>query len=161
VILLDLGLPDSQGLDTLARTYDQVRDVPIVLLTGLDDKTLAMQAMRAGAQDYLVKGQIDSNLLARTIRYAIERKQSEEALRKSEERFRDIVHSMADCVWEFDENGVYTYCSHNVEDILGYSPGEIIGRTPFDLMPQDEAKRIAEIFYKIARKNESIKNLEN
>jgi len=80
VILLDLGLPDSQGLDTLARTYDQVRDVPIVLLTGLDDKTLAMQAMRAGAQDYLVKGQIDGNLLARTIRYAIERKQAQEAL---------------------------------------------------------------------------------
>jgi DNA-binding response OmpR family regulator len=71
VILLDLGLPDSQGLDTFARIYEQTRDVPIVVLTGLDDETLAIQAMRAGSQDYLAKGQMDSNLLIRTMRYAI------------------------------------------------------------------------------------------
>ncbi len=161
VILLDLGLPDSQGLDTFATIYDQVQHVPIVVLTGLDDETLAIQAMRAGVQDYLVKGQMDSHLLVHAVRYAIERKQLEEALRKSGERFRDIAYSMADWIWEVDENGVYTYCSDKVEDILGYSPGEIMGRTPFDLMPQDEAKRIAEVFSKIARNKEPIKDLEN
>jgi PAS domain S-box-containing protein len=161
VILLDLGLPDSQGLDTFVTIYDQVQHVPIVVLTGLDDETLAIQAMRAGVQDYLVKGQMDSNLLVHAVRYAIERKQLEEALRKSGERFRDIAYSMADWIWEVDENGVYTYCSDKVEDILGYSPGEIMGRTPFDLMPKNEAKRIAEAFSKIARNKESIKDLEN
>ena len=161
VILLDLGLPDSQGLDTFATIYDQVRHVPIVVLTGLDDETLAIQAMRAGVQDYLVKGQMDSNLLVHAVRYAIERKQLEEALRDSGERFRDIAYSIADWIWEVDENGVYTYCSDKVKDILGYSPGEIIGKTPFDLMPKDGAKRIAEVFSKMARNKESIKDLEN
>ncbi len=82
-IVLDLGLPDCQGLDTFTRTQDQGRDVPIVVLTDLDDETLAIQAMRAGGQDYLAKQQLDSNLLVRTLRNAIERKQSEEALRRA------------------------------------------------------------------------------
>jgi len=78
-----------------------------------------------------------------------ERQQSQEALQKSEERFRDIAYSIADWIWELDENGMYTYCSEKVEDLLGYSPDEILGKTPFDLMPQDEAKRTGEIFSRI------------
>jgi two-component system cell cycle sensor histidine kinase/response regulator CckA len=84
VVLLDLGLPDSRGLDTFVRVRTQAPDVPIVVLTGLDDEALAVQAVEAGAQDYLVKGQVDSNPLARALRYAIERKRAEEALRRSE-----------------------------------------------------------------------------
>jgi signal transduction histidine kinase len=83
VILLDLWLPDSQGLDTFAKTHEQVRNVPIVVLTDPEDEFMGIQAMRAGGQDYLAKGQMDSNLLVRTMRNAIQRKQSEEALRKA------------------------------------------------------------------------------
>ena len=84
LVLLDLSLPDSQGLDTFARVYAQAPDVPIVLLTGLDDADLAVRAVREGAQDYLVKGQLDSGLLARSIRYAIERHRAQvERLRKA------------------------------------------------------------------------------
>jgi len=90
-----------------------------------------------------------------------ERQQSQEALQKSEERFRDIAYSIADWIWELDENGMYTYCSEKVEDLLGYSPDEILGKTPFDLMPQDEAKRTGEIFSRIVRDKEPIKDLEN
>ena len=90
-----------------------------------------------------------------------ERKRAEVALRESEKRFRDVAYSMADWVWEVDENGVYTYCSERVEDILKYSPEEIIGKTPFELMPQDEAKRIREAFAKLVQKKEPIKDLEN
>lgn len=75
VILLDLSLPDSQGLDTLTKVHSGAQQLPIVVLTGLDDETLAIKAVHEGAQDYLVKGQLDSNLLARSIRYAIERQQ--------------------------------------------------------------------------------------
>lgn len=82
VVLLDLGLPDSQGLETLSKMYTQVSEVPIVVLTGLDDEMTGVQAINKGAQDYLIKGQIDTNLLARTIRYAIERKQGEERERQ-------------------------------------------------------------------------------
>ena len=82
VILLDLGLPDSQGLETLGKIYTQVPEVPIVVLTGLNDEMLGVQAVNKGAQDYLIKGQVDTNLLVRTIRYAIERKQAEERERQ-------------------------------------------------------------------------------
>lgn len=75
VILLDLSLPDSQGLDTFIRMHTKAPEVPIVVLTGLDDETISVQAMQAGAQDYLIKGQVDSNLLVRSIRYSIERQQ--------------------------------------------------------------------------------------
>ncbi|MCD6391173.1 MAG: response regulator [Dehalococcoidia bacterium] len=82
VILLDLGLPDSQGLDTLKRVYSEVPELPIVVLTGLNDELIGVQAVNKGAQDYLIKGQVDTHLLRRTIRYAIERKQAEERERR-------------------------------------------------------------------------------
>ena len=73
VVLLDLSLPDSGGLDTFTKVHAQAPQVPIIVLTGLDDESLAVEAVRGGAQDYLVKGQVDGNLLMRAIRYAIER----------------------------------------------------------------------------------------
>jgi signal transduction histidine kinase len=82
VILLDLGLPDSQGLATLKKIYAHVSRTPIVVLTGLNDETVGLQAVNEGAQDYLIKGQVDTDLLKRTIRYAIERKQTEERERQ-------------------------------------------------------------------------------
>jgi signal transduction histidine kinase len=75
VVLLDLSLPDAQGMATVAGALASAPNVPIVVLTGLDDETIAVQAVQSGAQDYLVKGQVDSTSLARAIRYAIERKQ--------------------------------------------------------------------------------------
>jgi signal transduction histidine kinase len=91
VILLDLGLPDSQGLETLSKANDQAPEVPIVVLTGLADETLGVKAVQEGAQDYLVKGQVDGNLLVRALRYAIERKRAEEALREYSERLEEMV----------------------------------------------------------------------
>jgi signal transduction histidine kinase len=82
VILLDLGLPDSHGLDTLTLARAQVPRVPIVVLTGFEDEGLAMEALKKGAQDYMVKGQVDGKSLARSLRYAMARKQAEEGLVK-------------------------------------------------------------------------------
>ncbi len=81
VVLLDLSLPDATGMDTVTRTHAAAPEVPIVVLTGLDDETAALQAMKWGAQDYLVKGQVESQILVRAIRYAIERKRAEESAR--------------------------------------------------------------------------------
>jgi DNA-binding response OmpR family regulator len=80
VILLDLSLPDSRGIETILRVQVQAPAVPIVVLTGLDDDATALQAVRAGAQDYLVKGEIDPRILARSIRYASERKHAYEEM---------------------------------------------------------------------------------
>ncbi len=91
----------------------------------------------------------------------IKRKNTENALRESEARFKDISHSMADWIWEVDKNGKYTYASKSVKQSLGYDPNEIIGKTPFDLMPKEEAERVREIFSKIAVEKKPIVDLEN
>lgn len=80
-VLVDLGLPDSQGLETFGKIHEQALDVPIIVLTGLDDDTVALQAVRNGAQDYLVKGQVDSKMLSRVLRYALERHETQMMLR--------------------------------------------------------------------------------
>jgi diguanylate cyclase (GGDEF)-like protein len=86
LVLLDLSLPDGQGLETFAKVHAQATEVPIVVLSGLDDEELAVQIVQEGAQDYLVKGQADSALLVRAIRYAIERKTAAEQLRRAAAR---------------------------------------------------------------------------
>ncbi|MCX7597289.1 MAG: response regulator [Armatimonadetes bacterium] len=83
VVLLDLSLPDSQGLDTFDKVYARAPQVPVIVLTGLADETAAVRAVQSGAEDYLVKGRIDSELLARSIRYAIAR----------HEKLRDTLES--------------------------------------------------------------------
>ncbi len=91
VILLDLSLPDSQGLGSFLNLRDRDPNIPIIVLTGLDDENLAISAMQQGAQDYLVKGQVDSNLLLRSIRYAIERERTESALRQAKNELEQRV----------------------------------------------------------------------
>ena len=86
IILLDLGLPDVQGLNALRRAHAAAPRIPLVVLTGLDDDVLSAQSLQEGAQDYLIKGQIDSRSLGRSLRYAIERKNLEEALFAEKER---------------------------------------------------------------------------
>lgn len=83
VVLLDLHLPDARGLEGIAAVRAAAPDVPIVMLTGLDDDVVALEALRAGAQDYLVKGRADGDVLARAVRYALERKRTESALARA------------------------------------------------------------------------------
>src|SRR5213592_1591036 len=92
-ILLDLWLPDSEGLETFARAHAEAPDTPIVVLTGLHDEDLAVKALREGAQDYLVKGQVDGRLLYHAIRYAIERHRVEEALVATQARLQQVLTS--------------------------------------------------------------------
>jgi two-component system, cell cycle response regulator len=82
IVLLDLSLPDSSGLQTFALVRSCAEDVPIVVLTGLDDEEAATAAVQAGAQDYLVKGTFDSEVIARSVRYAVERHRMQEDLRR-------------------------------------------------------------------------------
>jgi PAS domain S-box-containing protein len=82
-------------------------------------------------------------------------------LLRNEERFRDIAESMADWIWEVDNEGRYTYCSEKIESILGYTVKEIIGKTPFDFMSPNDAEKNGEIFGKIITEKGIIKNLEN
>ena len=93
VILLDLSLPDSQDLSTIVKIQEYSLNTPIVVLTARNDEELAVQSIQAGAQDYLVKRNIDSEVLTRSLRYAVERQYNQEALRKSEEKYRSVVEN--------------------------------------------------------------------
>jgi len=103
--------------------------------------------------------QIES--IAAHIGETLVRKQTEETIRKNEERLKDIISNMADWVWEVDKNGIYTYSSDKVSDILGISAKEVIGKTPFDFMSPEEAKRVEAICSKIAADKAPIKDLLN
>ena len=94
VVLLDLSLPDSQGLETFTRMQGQSARTPIVVLTGLDDETLAVKAVQEGAQDYLIKGQVDGNLLVRSMRHAIERHAVLEELRRANRKILEQQKSV-------------------------------------------------------------------
>ncbi len=90
-----------------------------------------------------------------------ERKRMEEALRESEEKLRVLVEAISDWIWEVDQNTIFTYISPKVKHLLGYAPEEIIGKTPFDLMPLEEAERVGKIFQKITEAQEPFARLED
>src|SRR5271163_3757462 len=109
IILLDLGLPDAQGLGAVRRAHKAAPRVPLVVLTGLDDESLATQALQEGAQDYLIKGQIETRGLLRAMRYAVERKTTEEALFAEKERAQVTLNSIGDAVICTDVAGNITF----------------------------------------------------
>ncbi len=132
VILLDLSLPDAQGLDSLVRVRTEAPGTPIVILTGLNDEQVATKAIQEGAQDYLVKGRISSELLAHVIAYAVERKQAEASLRQSEEKYRDLFETMAQGVVYHDAEGKIISANPAAEQILGLTLDQMQGRSPLD-----------------------------
>jgi diguanylate cyclase (GGDEF)-like protein/PAS domain S-box-containing protein len=128
IILLDLGLPDVQGLGAVRRAHAAAPRVPLVVLTGLDDESMAAQALQEGAQDYLLKGQIDTRGLLRALRYAIERKIMEEALFVEKERAEVTLNCIADAVASTDSSGNITFLNLVAEKMTGWTLAEAGGR---------------------------------
>ncbi len=135
VVLLDLGLPDSWGLETFTTIHARAPQAPIVVLSGLDDKSLAINAVHNGAQDYLVKGDINSTALQRCLRYALERKQSQKALWIKDRVIESSVNSIAIT----DLQGHLTYANdsllklweyESIEDIVGKAIEELWHKIP-------------------------------
>jgi diguanylate cyclase (GGDEF)-like protein/PAS domain S-box-containing protein len=128
IIVLDLGLPDAKGLGAVRRTHAAAPRVPLVVLTGLDDESLAAQALQEGAQDYLIKGQIDARGLLRALRYAIERKTMEEALFVEKERAQVTLNSIGDAVVCTDISGNITFLNLVAQKMTGWSLQEATSR---------------------------------
>ena len=103
-LLLDLGLPDSAGIDTFKKVEKSFPDLPIVVLTGLEDESLGLQLVQEGAQDYLTKGQVTSTLLCRTLLYAIRRKRVEEELKIRNLLLTTQQEASIDGILVIDEN---------------------------------------------------------
>jgi len=138
IILLDLGLPDAQGLEAVRRVRKAAPRTPLVVLTGLDDESLATQALQDGAQDYLVKGQIDARSLLRSLRYAVERKAMEEELFVEQERAQVTLNSIGDAVACTDISGNISFLNFVAEKMTGWTLVEAIGH------PMPEILRIVD-----------------
>ncbi|HMJ16439.1 MAG TPA: response regulator, partial [Polyangiaceae bacterium] len=128
VILLDPGLPDSQGLESIRRAHAAAPNVPLVVLTVLDDDSLAVHALREGAQHYLVKGQIEARGLLRAVRFAIERKAMEDALFAEKERAQVTLNCIGDAVICTDVAGDITFLNVVAEKMTGWVWQEAEGR---------------------------------
>ena len=127
VVLLDLNLEDSAGYETFYRVRQAAVKAAILVLSGSDDEELAIRTVREGAQDYLVKGSFDGRLLLRSIRYAIERKKSEEALRSSEATVRAIFENSLNGIVIFEENGLCVEANAAAAALVGVPREELIG----------------------------------
>jgi len=146
VILLDLSLPDSHGLETFKRVHAYAPQLPTILLTGLDDETIGFEAVQAGAQDYLIKGEFDLEILQRVILYAIERQslltQLEEqtlVALQSEARFQTMIEHNADGIVIVDRSGLVRFVNPAAERLFGRTIDELLDQ-PLDV-PLDTEER--------------------
>jgi PAS domain S-box-containing protein len=141
-VLLDLSLPDSQGFDTFTKLHQRFPEVPIVVLSGLSDETFALRAVQEGAQDYLVKGQVNgADLISRSLRYAIERRRTQEALQESEERFRSAFDSAAIGMALVSLEGSWLQVNRALCEIIGYSEQELLATNCYHVTHPEDRKK--------------------
>jgi PAS domain S-box-containing protein len=137
VCLVDYRLGEHNGVEFLWAASASNCQIPAILLTAQEDDDLDFKAMRAGAADYLIKGQIDSAALERSIRYTIERSKTLEALRASEQKYRQIVETSIEGIWLLDSEARTNYVNRRMGELLGYTSDEMLGRSLFDFMDAD------------------------
>jgi PAS domain S-box-containing protein len=138
VILLDLGLADVDGIAAVRSLYAAAPSVPIIVLTGEEERLMPLRAMQQGAQDYLVKSQLGPELLVRSIRYSIERKRAELVLRQSEHRFRDMADTSPVMLWIADATAAFMFVNKQWLDFTGRSLEQELGAGWLeDLHPAD------------------------
>ena len=140
VVLLDLSLPDSQGIETLTKVRTAKPGMPIVVLSSLDDELLGLQLLQRGAQDYLVKGEVTASLLRRSLRYAVERKRAEVELRTSEVFLESIVENIPHMIFVKDASELrFVRFNKAGEELLGHTRQNLIGKSDYELFPKEEA----------------------
>lgn len=157
IILLDLSLPDSGGIETFMKLHAQVSNIPIVVLSGLDDERIAIKAVQEGAQDYLVKGQVDGSLIARALQYSIERKHTEEALREAKSFTESIISNVPEVIYSVNDDMKISYISPKCKGIYGYSSEEFKNdptKLWMDVIHPDDRNIMTE-FYDKLRKGEA------
>ena len=133
-VLLDLRLPDANGLEAVSQLCAEFATVPVLVLTALDDESLALEAVQSGAQDYLVKGQVEEQLLPRSIRYAIERKRNTDAFRQLDK----AVSTMQLGVTVTDLQGRVVYVNAAEAEMHGHTREEMLGRDARRLSPPED-----------------------
>ncbi len=166
IILSDYNLPEFSGVEALEIVRRDHPEFPVIMVTGALPDIEAVGLIHAGAKDYVLKDRLARLGAAVQRVLSMEqgiraRKAAEKLLRESEAKFRSLVESSSDWIWEIDEHAIYTYASPRVYDLLGYTADEIIGKTPFDLMTPEDAGRVKEQFDSITGERKHFRLLEN
>jgi PAS domain S-box-containing protein len=143
-VLLDLNLSDSFGLNTFFQIHQKKTKIPILILTGLSDRELATRAVREGAQDYLIKGELDGRLLDRSIRYSIERNRAQEALLESEKKYRTLINNANESII-VAQDGLLKFVNPMTLKLLeGYSEQELVDRPFTQFLHPDDKRMVVE-----------------
>lgn len=142
IILLDLFLPENQGLQTLKKVKIRLPSLPIIILAENDDVEIAVSAVRFGAQDYLIKRKIDPRLLSLAIRYAVERKKTEQFQREQLHFLQSVMDNIPNPLYIKDSDLFYGACNSAFEDLIGESKENIIGKTVFDIIDGESSELI-------------------
>lgn len=142
VVLLDLSLPDSLGFNSFSQIQEHASAIPIIVLTGLADTALALETMASGAQDYLIKGEFDERLLAKSIQYSIERNRIKESLLESNESYRNLFFNNPIPIFIWDVHNLKILEVNDVAlEEYGYTREELLHMTVLDLRPGKEHDR--------------------
>ncbi|HMI64314.1 MAG TPA: response regulator, partial [Puia sp.] len=150
LVLLDLSLPDSFGINSFIYLKPVVQKIPVIILTGLSDTSVALEAIKEGAQDYLVKVELTESLLVKAIQYSLERTRTLENLRESNERFNTVVKATNDAIWDWDivTNKIFMV-GDTYKQLFGYDI--VNANTPQDLWenilhPEDKVRVIEKLW---------------
>ncbi|MBW4496058.1 MAG: PAS domain S-box protein [Oscillatoria princeps RMCB-10] len=137
VLLLTLSLQDKLGLDTVRKARTAAPEVPVIALAETENQGL--EALREGAQDYIIKSHINRDSLVRSIRCAVERSRLEAALRDSEDRYRSVAENVSDLICRHSPQGNFLDVSPASSNLLGYEPEELLGRSAVEFFHPDDA----------------------
>ncbi|HJV35688.1 PAS domain S-box protein [Geomonas sp.] len=159
-ILLDLSLPNSQGLQTALAVRKGAQLTPIVIVTPLENKEDALEALRLDIQDYLVKGDMNGTLLVRSICHSIERKRIVEELRESEERFASFMRHLPAAAWMKDMQGRYVYANAEAERVFATPLAALLGKSDRDLFPPETARLFSENDCRVLSEGGSLETTE-
>ena len=145
VVLLDLTLPDSQGLESFTRAHEAAPELPIVVLSGIDDEEFAAQALHLGAQEYVVKGRMDMHLLQRALRYALERSRSETQLARERELLHTLLENIPDRIYFKDEQSRFIRINRALTRLFNLErPEDAYGKTDTDFYGGEHATEALE-----------------
>ncbi len=159
VLLIDLSLPDSKGINTFIKVKELYGYKPLIVLSGYDSEETALIAVQKGAQDYLVKGKIDEIILNRSILYAIERKKLESAVKESDQNFKLLADNAPMFIWMADKTGKAIYFNKRWLKFVGKTIEEIEGKDWMGFIHEND-KALVNTTYIKAYKNKEFYNIE-
>jgi PAS domain S-box-containing protein len=148
-IIADYRMPGMSGIEFLQVLSHRSKDIPVIIITGQGDERIAVQAIKLGAWDYLVKSSDSLVLLPSLLQKVVSERRLRTSLLEAERRFQDLAESTLTWLWETDRDDIYTYSNTVVEKVLGYAAEEVVGRHFCDFLIEEEREHIAQIMPQI------------